>query len=155
MMRTLAMLCVVAVAQASFLDKIIHKHHGDDDHAELSVCNHDKDIFKVDAKRALTVTPYPPRTGHPFTVKLDGYVAKELRAVKMSVNVHFGFVPLTTVDVDLCGKIHCPIPQGPFTMTKTVTLPGAAPSGHYTISVKGHNEANEEVICGTIKVHIK
>eukprot|EP01059_Diplonema_ambulator_P015178 TRINITY_DN26285_c0_g1_i1.p1 TRINITY_DN26285_c0_g1~~TRINITY_DN26285_c0_g1_i1.p1 ORF type:complete len:174 (+),score=42.78 TRINITY_DN26285_c0_g1_i1:56-523(+) len=155
MMRFAVLLAVASVAHGSFFDKIIHRKSGDDNQAELSVCNHDRDIFKVDEKTGLTVTPYPPKTGEEFTVKLVGDVTKDLTAIKMSIDVHFGFVPLTTVDVDLCEKIHCPIPKGPFTMTKAVTLPSSAPSGHYTISVRGHNDANEEVICGTIKVHIE
>eukprot|EP01061_Rhynchopus_euleeides_P043934 TRINITY_DN767_c0_g1_i2.p1 TRINITY_DN767_c0_g1~~TRINITY_DN767_c0_g1_i2.p1 ORF type:complete len:174 (+),score=71.15 TRINITY_DN767_c0_g1_i2:56-523(+) len=155
MIRTLLVLCVAAVASGSFLDRLRGKHHSYEKKPQMKVCNAGQDLFQVNPSLGLTVTPYPPRSGETFTVDLHGYVKQRLENIRLSVNVHYGLIPLADTTVDVCGELHCPIPQGPFEMKKEVKLPGAAPSGHYRISVKGHNLKNQEIICASIDVYIK
>ena len=154
MLRAAMVMCMMGVASASFLDGLIKHKKAEDSHPVLKMCHQNFDLFKVNGNTGLTVSPYPPRTGHSFTVSLRGDVQQDLQDIKMTVNVHYGFVHLITTTVDLCGELHCPIHKGAFTLDKEVKLPSAAPSGHYTISIKGENENKQEVICASLKVKI-
>ena len=146
---------LVASVQGSFIGNLIHPHHGSSStKPDLKLCHAGADLFKVNAASGLKVVPYPIKKGDEFTVTLTGTMTQTVRAVKMSLNVHYGMIPMGSYDVDLCGQIHCPIPEGPFNMVKTVKLPGAAPSGSYKIAMKGHNEYGQEVICAELGVQI-
>eukprot|EP01063_Lacrimia_lanifica_P027749 TRINITY_DN393_c0_g3_i1.p3 TRINITY_DN393_c0_g3~~TRINITY_DN393_c0_g3_i1.p3 ORF type:complete len:154 (+),score=75.32 TRINITY_DN393_c0_g3_i1:68-529(+) len=153
-MRAMVFMCFAAAVSAGFLDRLTGNSHADDKHPVVKICNAGSDLFQVGAND-LEVTPYPPQKGHPMTVSLKGHVKEQLNAINLSVNVHYGFVPLMSKNVNACGELHCPIPAGPFTLTKSVDLPSSMPSGHFSISMKGHNEKNQEVVCASIKVHIE
>eukprot|EP00754_Rhynchopus_humris_P024540 Rhum_TRINITY_DN14899_c13_g1::Rhum_TRINITY_DN14899_c13_g1_i1::g.125580::m.125580 len=153
MMRAAMLLCMIGCASAGFFDRF-KSHHEDEDHPVLKICDAESSVFKV-AADGLSVTPYPPRAGAHFTVSLNGFVQEELTAIKMSISVHYGVIPIVTTDVQLCKEIHCPIPKGDFKLNKDVDFPSAAPSGHYTIAVKGVNQLGHEVLCSTIKVYVK
>ncbi|KAJ9436073.1 hypothetical protein DIPPA_14790 [Diplonema papillatum] len=151
-MRAFIVVCFAAAAQASFFSGILGGHSYEDA-PSVKICHKDADLFKVNAD-ALKVVPYPPKKNEEITVSLSGTLTKELHKVRMSINVHYGVIPLGDHDVSLCSELHCPIPAGPFHMERTIKLPSSAPAGSYSFSVKGKNENGEEVICASIKMNI-
>ncbi|KZV96819.1 hypothetical protein EXIGLDRAFT_642868, partial [Exidia glandulosa HHB12029] len=118
------------------------------DNVEINDCGTDDDWFKLDKIEA---TPYPPRSGENVTVYAVGTVYKAIEeGAFVDITVKLGLIKIHTERVDICkiveenGERECPLEPGEYTVNQTVTIPGVAPLGRYSIEARGYSGEEAE-----------
>jgi hypothetical protein len=73
-------------------------------------------------------------SGGNLTIQAEGTVLQSIaKGASIDVSVKLGFMTVYSTTINICDQagqvgLQCPLPVGPVTINKSVTIPGYAPS---------------------------
>ncbi|XP_057950212.1 uncharacterized protein LOC131145105 [Malania oleifera] len=93
------------------------------------------------------ITPHPVARGQPATFSISASTGEEISGGKLFLDVsYFGF-PVHSETHDLCQETSCPILAGNFVISHTQELPGFAPPGSYTLTLRMEDGNKHQLTC--------
>ncbi|XP_004249400.1 uncharacterized protein [Solanum lycopersicum] len=94
------------------------------------------------------ITPYPVKGGKEATFSIAAITDDNISGGKLIIDVKYLFLHVHHETRDICKETSCPI-SGDFVLSHSQALPGFAPPGSYTLTMKMVDGNNQELSCIT------
>lgn len=146
----LPVLLVLTPIKPSFANDDIHFHHINSD---WSNCGHPSDVGHLNY---LDVTPDPLIKGKQAKIKFDFTTLETITSGLVKYSVKYKGIPIHSGASNICSsQIKCPIKQGTYNGSHTVTIPTQAPSGDYYTQINAYDQKHREIFCVNYKLTVK
>jgi hypothetical protein len=121
-----------------------------------SNCGSPSDPLKI---VKVVITPDPPHKGQSLNVVASVIFGEQVTGGNVQVTAKYGIIPILDKTYDLCALLpdiqqKCPVTPGTHNATVTETIPGAAPSGHYTGSAVATDQNGKQLACIDFDIHL-
>ncbi|XP_049400588.1 uncharacterized protein LOC125864609 isoform X2 [Solanum stenotomum] len=94
------------------------------------------------------ITPYPVKGGKEATFSIAATTDDNISGGKLIIDVKYLFLHVHHETHDICKETSCPV-SGDFVLSHCQALPGIAPPGSYTLTMKMVDGNNQELSCIT------
>ncbi|KAJ7189448.1 ML domain-containing protein [Mycena pura] len=109
--------------------------------------------------KTLSVSPDPPVRGQDLTITATGTARRKIEeGAYADVTVKLGLIKLIQKQFDVCeearnanASVQCPIEEGEYEVTQTVTLPREIPPAKFTVNVRGYTVDDDDMLCVDLK----
>lgn len=110
--------------------------------------NADKKADYAVKVNGVDITPYPVKGGKEATFSIAAITDDNISGGKLIIDVKYLFLHVHHETRDICKETSCPI-SGDFVLSHSQALPGFAPPGSYTLTMKMVDGNNQELSCIT------
>ncbi|XP_077245185.1 uncharacterized protein LOC143885092 [Tasmannia lanceolata] len=95
----------------------------------------------------IVVSPDPVVSGKPATFNISAFTDKAISGGKVTIDVSYFFLHVHSETIDLCVETPCPISTGNFVLSHSQSLPGIAPPGSYSLTMKIMDGNKHQLTC--------
>ncbi len=114
-------------------------------HSDWTNCGNINDKGKI---KYLDILPDPLIKGKKAIIKYDFFSSETITGGVVKIDVKLHDVSIYHKQYPICNKhIKCPIKQGNYNSSQTVTIPSHAPTGEYLIQINAYDQNNNEIFC--------
>ncbi|CAL1695450.1 unnamed protein product [Somion occarium] len=123
-----------------------------------SDCGLDSNPIHIES---IEITPDPPKPGEDLTVTVKGVASERVEeGAYADVAVKVGRIKILQKEVDLCEEaantsVQCPVEEGEYTVTHTVTLPKEIPQAPFNVEVDGYTVEDEDLVCLRLSIDFR
>ncbi|KAI0080100.1 MD-2-related lipid-recognition [Panus rudis PR-1116 ss-1] len=123
-------------------------------------CGSPSDPIRI---KSIDISPDPPKPGEDLTVKVKGVANQRVEeGAYADVTVKVGVIKILQKEFDLCEEarnaetsVQCPVEEGEYTVTHTVTLPKEIPPAPFKVDVNGYTVDDEDLVCLQLEIDFR